>query len=201
MRHYGPLKFMTCMRFEGKHKQIKESSKISKSRKNPAFTLALRHQLHLCYKYLRNEFFVNGITVGNIISKLHSIDHYEVFRDALPSDVLNNYDCVKWIEIYGTKYDNNSIICISNKDISPMFGEIKHIIISPTSSVFFLYTKMNTLYYNRHVSAFQVEKTRNWSCISYNDLEDCSAYYIQTMTDNTIFPRISEIKCILYVYF
>lgn len=43
MRKYGPLKSMTCIRFEGKYKQIKENSKICKTRINPSFTLALRH--------------------------------------------------------------------------------------------------------------------------------------------------------------
>lgn len=47
MRTYGSLKNMTCIRFEAKHLEIKENSKICKTRVNPSFTLSLKHQLQL----------------------------------------------------------------------------------------------------------------------------------------------------------
>lgn len=41
MRAFGPLKNMSSMRYEAKHKQIKETSKIFTSRKNPSYSLAV----------------------------------------------------------------------------------------------------------------------------------------------------------------
>lgn len=184
MRKYGPLKCMTCMRFEGKHKKIKENSKICTTRINSSFTLALRHQLQLCYRFLCNEGFANHMLLGTVISKLHLISTYECFRKLLPCDTFQNYDCVNWIIINGIKYNINAVLCINNNEINPVYGKVKHVIISPSiRDVFFLYTKMITVCHCHHLSAFEVKETQEWGFISHKDLPDCYAYYIHIMTD------------------
>jgi len=66
---YEPLKHLSCMRFEAKHKQVIGYSKTMCSRKNIAYLLALKHQLKLCYRFVCNEGFINRIshdtTIGN----------------------------------------------------------------------------------------------------------------------------------------
>lgn len=183
MRKYGPLKFMTCLRFEGKHKEIKENSKICKSRLNPSFTIAVRHQLQLCYRFFCNEGFANRVSFGRVISKLHLIDSYIYFKNLLPSDGFKDYDSVNWVLINGTKYAINSVVCINVNDINPVFGKIKHIIISPTQNLFFVYTKMITLCYCRHLSAFEVEATQDMGFVSQENLSDCSVYCMHLMPD------------------
>lgn len=184
MRKYGPLKIMTCTRFEGKHKQIKENSKICKSRVNPSFTLALRHQLQLSYRFFCNEGFADHVSLGNVISKLHLIDSYKYFKNLLPSDGFKDYDSIKWVIINGIKCDTNSVICINISDINAVFGKVKHIIISPTKILFFVFTKMITLRYCRHLSAFEIKETQDLGFISKKNLPDCFVYYIHVMADN-----------------
>lgn len=53
MRKFGPLKYMSSMHFEGKHKIFKNNSKVVTSRKNAPYTLAFRH--HSCI-YVINFF-------------------------------------------------------------------------------------------------------------------------------------------------
>jgi len=91
MRTYGPLKSMTCTRFEAKHMQIKENSKICKTRVNPSFTLAVKHQLQQCYRFLCNQGLTDDISVGTIISKLHLISNYGYLRNLLPHDSFKDY--------------------------------------------------------------------------------------------------------------
>lgn len=43
----GPLSLIWSMRFESKHKQLKDTAKSKTSRKNVCYTLALKHQLNL----------------------------------------------------------------------------------------------------------------------------------------------------------
>lgn len=162
MRKYGPLKNMTCIRFEGKHKQIKENSKICKTRLNPSFTLALRHQLQLCYRFFCNRDFEDHIYFGSIISKLNLINNYKFFKNLLPFNEFEDYNSVKWITINGTKYEINSLACLNINEINPVFGKIKHIIISPLKNIYFLYIEMITVCYCRHLSAFEVKETQQW---------------------------------------
>lgn len=183
MRTYGPLKSMTCTRFEAKHMQIKENSKICKTRVNSSFTLAVKHQLQLCYRFLCNQGLTDDISIGTIVSKLHLISNYGRLQNLLPHDSFNDYDCITWIIINGNKYDLNSVICIRSNDNEYTFAKIKYIIVSPSKHVFFLYTIMITVCYNRHFCAFEVNETQKWGFVSRKDLLDCTDYYIKVMSN------------------
>lgn len=49
MRRFGPLKYMSSIRFEAKHKMFKNNSKVVTSRKNAPYTL-LYYTLYLSFK-------------------------------------------------------------------------------------------------------------------------------------------------------
>lgn len=38
-------------------------------------------------------------------------------------------------------YDTKSVVCINANDINAVFGKVKHIIVSPTKNLFFVYAK------------------------------------------------------------
>lgn len=77
MREYGPMKHMSSIRFEGKHKQIKQNTKVVTSRKNPSYTFALKHQLQVCDRFLNNKGFSNRVYYGSKISKLMFVTDFE----------------------------------------------------------------------------------------------------------------------------
>lgn len=45
MKKFGPLSNMSSIRYEAKHKQLKENSKVITSRKNACYALSVKHQL------------------------------------------------------------------------------------------------------------------------------------------------------------
>ncbi|KYN22123.1 hypothetical protein ALC57_05487 [Trachymyrmex cornetzi] len=54
MKKFGPLNNMSSIRYEAKHKQVKEYSKVITSRKNACYTLSLKHQLQLRSRFVHN---------------------------------------------------------------------------------------------------------------------------------------------------
>lgn len=190
MRKYGPLKYMSCIRFEAKHKEIKENSKICKTRINPSFTLALRHQLQLCYRFLDNEGLADHISLGAVISKLHLINNYERFKKLLPCDTFKDYDVVKWIILNGVKYYIDAVICVNNNSVNFVFGKVKYIIINTSKSIFFLYNKLITVSYHGHLCAFEIIETQEWGFMSHKDLLDCEIYYAHVTTDKKSYVPI-----------
>lgn len=185
MRKYGSLKkSMTCLRFEGKHMQVKENSKTCKSRVNPAFTLAVKHQLQLCYRFLCNQ--GDDISTGTVISKLHLTSNYSYFRKFMPCDTFKDYDSITWIIINGIRYDMNSVLCISINENNSVFARVKHIVLSPSNNIFFVYTKMRTICHCRHLCAFEVNESQKWGFISQKDLIDFTVYYIKLMPDKKL---------------
>lgn len=52
MLSIGPLWFVCCLCWEAKHKNLKQASRATNSRKNLPYTLAVKHQLQICARCL-----------------------------------------------------------------------------------------------------------------------------------------------------
>lgn len=47
----GPVAHLSCMRFEGKHRQLKQSAVTNMSRVNLQYSVGVKHQLKLCSRF------------------------------------------------------------------------------------------------------------------------------------------------------
>ncbi|KAL6420225.1 hypothetical protein ACFW04_014596 [Cataglyphis niger] len=68
MKSVGPLINIWCMRYEAKHRQSKIAAHISSSRRNLPLTLAIKHQLKLCYRLFQNIDIKRRISFGKKLS-------------------------------------------------------------------------------------------------------------------------------------
>lgn len=182
MTNLGPLKNMSCIRFEGKHKKIKESSNVTTSRKNPSYTLALKHQLQMCNRFVLNEGISARISHGPVISRVSLIHNFEDFKHMLPSDSLHFLNCVSWVRVNGTFYSIDYAINIA-KDDSVCFGKIKHII-TGSEQVIFVYQKIRILGFSDHFSAFNISETIEWAMVKQTDLDDYRCYSIHMLSNS-----------------
>lgn len=149
MKKYGPLNLMSSIRFEAKHKQLKNYAKVTTSRINPSYTLALRHQLKLCHRFVCADGFSDRIQHDKI-SKFSEVFNYRDIENVLHSEIIHdkNLDCVSWIIINGTRYEINNIICTDIYE--RLFGKIRNIILNQNKEIFFLLAKLSTLSFNYH---------------------------------------------------
>lgn len=184
MRKFGPLKYLSCIRYETKHKQLKDNSKVVTSRKKPAFTFALKHQLNMSYRFLNKEGFSNRLCWGPLFDKkLSSLCDYSHLKSILPPHIVNECTSTSWVKINGRTYHNNEIIIVDSNDNYFTFGQIKYIIIQESRNISFLYLKLNTLGVCRHYYAFEVIKTNKWGFISFEDINQYSPTKLYIMPD------------------
>jgi len=100
MQQIGSLKQISSIRFEAKHKELKQTANAVTSRKNPAYTLAMKHQLQLNYRFISNRGFENRLEWGIILHEnLTKIDCYNNFQNILPFVFFDNYKCESWVKI------------------------------------------------------------------------------------------------------
>lgn len=177
MKIFGPLKNMSSMRFEGKHKQIKENSKVITSRENPCYTLSLKHQLQLCDRLIRNEGFSDRITYGTFISNVTVTNNVQRL---LSVNSLCNYDNIKWFKINGTHYSIGNVIRLNSETIS--FGRIKHII-TKLSKTYFIYHILKIMRYSSHLNAYKVEESTELGLINQEELLDYNVYIMHISSD------------------
>lgn len=174
MRNVGPLWFVCCLRWEAKHRPFKQAARATNSRKNLSLTLAIKHQLNICARFLSkrplndNTFSFGRIEEVNTIS----IDNYNLFSDVLPSDINEKITICSWVTIFGTLFKKGMCVAVTyNEDDLPVFGEIQFVIYcKKLNNVFFILTMFHTITYDEHLSCYEVHNTFDWKFICYNDL-------------------------------
>lgn len=184
MKRFGPLKYLSCIRYEAKHKQLKDNSKVVTSRKKPAFTFALKHQLSMSHRFLIKEGFSNRLCWGPILDeKLSSLPDYDYWKNILPQYIVNECISTPWVKVNGIAYHINAIIIVDSSNNDLTFGQIKYIVIHESRNISFLYLRLNTCGIHRHYYAFEVTKTNKWGFISFKDIAQYSPTKLYVMAD------------------
>lgn len=141
MKQFGPPKQMSSIRFEAKHKELKETAKFVSSRTNPAETLTLKHQLQLNFRFISAKGFEKRLKEGVTLHKsLKDVECYVDFKNILPSDSFNNYESISWIKVNGTFYKPKMVILVDN---DYKFALIQYILKNNLCDIFFICKQLN----------------------------------------------------------
>ncbi|KYN29134.1 hypothetical protein ALC57_01437, partial [Trachymyrmex cornetzi] len=177
------LIIMSSMRYEAKHKQIKETSKIISGRKNPSYSLAVKHQLQFCHRIVHNIGFSDYLSCSTPFVKIRFTSQFESFKKYLPSHNFFDYNCYSWIRMNGTRYEVSNIINYNKNYFDVSLGKIKFIIISSEKEIFFLYCKVQIVEHCFHLNAFEITETEEWGLVSHKSLLDYRVQNVHTMSD------------------
>lgn len=197
MRKFGPLKYMSSIRFEGKHKMFKNNSKVVTSRKNSPYTFALRHQLHLCNRFINNEGFSLQLIKGATQSKLLLVKDFDNIKQILPSESFYDYSTVLSVRVNGTLYAINDIINMNNNNFNFSFAKIKYILISSLKEIYFLCQTYSNISYCNHFQSFEVEESKNYVIIQQNRLIDYKIYKKHFVSNERNYIPCMFFPCIL----
>jgi len=181
MKKCGPLSLIWSMRFESKHKELKETAKSITSRKNACYTLALKHQLNVAYRILstKNKLNVNSTKLGRHISihesKLTEYNNSEFLNNSF-NFLTDNISFVSWINFKGTlyNYNNMSVLLQLNEDpnILPIFGLIISLFTAQDvdDTPFIVCKVFICNYFNEHLQSYNVTLTNNFMCCCIENL-------------------------------
>lgn len=186
MIDFGPLSHFSSMRYEAKHRLAKTSARASCNRRNISLSLAIKHQLKL------NEIFCKGsldsiITWG--VHKLKSeLADIELIRSFLYLDNSKSLFRVQWVRMSSVQYQNGSIlvydlvpICDRN-DIT--FLKVDNLYIFDNSDIIFTGSQLQTILFDYHYYAYEVEEQEKKIAIRYKDLNFQTTHIINTMSSS-----------------
>jgi len=176
----GPLSLIWSMRFELKHKELKETAKSITSRKNACYTLALKHQLNVAYRILstKNKLIINSTKLGRHISinesKLTQHNNSEFLNNSF-NFLTDNISFVSWINFKGTlyNYNNMSVLLQLSEDpyILPIFGLILSLFITQDDNEPFIVCNVFVCnYFNKHLQSYNVTLTSKLVCCCIENL-------------------------------
>ena len=149
----GPLIHFWAMPFERKHQDSKRVAVSTASSKNLPMTIGIRNQLQLSY---RVEYFTepeSDISIGPIKNNQVTAEVRKINVD-LPNDI--SAKSLKYIEIIGKKYTENTIFFHGFKEDKILFLQLRNIYV--IDEEIFLHThSLTTLDFNDNYHAYEVE--------------------------------------------
>lgn len=172
----GPLTFFWSMRFEAKHKELKDTAHAITSRKNIQYTLSLKHQLKLSHNFLssNDHFYTINMEVGRVL-KLNELT-LQFYNNCNINFMTNNFDFsndniifFSWVKIKNIVFNCKNMCIVINaceiEDLLPSFGLIKHIFITDVNLPFAICQLFKTNYFDEHYQAFNVTPIPKYICI------------------------------------
>lgn len=91
------------MRTEAKHRPSKRTASASQSRVNLQYTLAVKHQLQLCFTFMSNDSLKEILEYGHTTEL--SCEKLITFLPLLPSNFkIDSLHSVPWIRLHNGKF-------------------------------------------------------------------------------------------------
>lgn len=144
----GPLKQLWCMRFEAKHKTLKNTAHTITSRKNISLTLLIKEQLAFANRVFIKKGLESRVELGKVTLRESHVDISHI-NDTYNQDVDLSCD-FQWIRFKGTKY-NPGMIVVTTNEKDYYFFKLKRIFRSKYSmSVYFLCKSLKNSGFNDH---------------------------------------------------
>lgn len=176
----GPLTFYCTMRFEGKHKSMKDIGKNTTLRVNPAHTLAIKHQQNFIYRlFSKVGFSSRREHRPELMNSLSHDEEYALFSHMLPMEIENDYSLVSWVSLFGTSYEIGMVLNINSCNEALTFAQIQYILII-NDDTGFLYKKMKIVNILNYIQAYEVIEAEDWGWILQNDLYNYEPYDLLT---------------------
>lgn len=187
IRQLGPLMQYWTMRFEAKHNFFKRISHVTCNFKIISKTMAIRHQVMLCYNFFSGNVFDHPIEVGpghsTILADLERCHDIQGGLENVPAHTEMYVPA--WVKFKGTTYRPGMTLFVSYcSSGDPQFGHIRHCL-AFDSKLKFVIQKFKTVGFERHLFAYAVQYTHVFTCIDVTDLTDHHPLYaVQSFRKN-----------------
>lgn len=150
----GPLRYLSCAKFESFHQISKKYANVVKSRKNIIATLALKLQLELTYRFLCRKRFTDRIEFGR------TVDLSSELKIKFSQEFSLSAHEVSFVKINGMHYKTNHAIYLCNENNDPVFGIVTNIVTDDDKRIFLVYKKCVTDGFNNHIKGYLISRPK-----------------------------------------
>lgn len=178
MKIVGPLRSLWSMRFEAKHRPLKQYARASTSRRNICYSISVKHQLMLASYFITLQY--GGVPYITYVED----NSLNVINKVLLNDYTNNI-VLKSVSFGNVTLTKGSIVLFSiDNDECPIFVEIIDIfkittnynsICAPSdfiANVKYLFTK----YFSTQYQAYAIHTSNKFHTVNMDDLQFYKVY-------------------------
>lgn len=151
MRKLGPLRNLWCMRFEAKHRVLKNIANNTSSRKNLPYTLMVKEQLNVASRIQNGQKLKKKYKIGKVIQS-DFVNINDILKRTPHISVENK---VEWVEYNSIKFAINNIITLTPSS-GYEFYMVKAILNLRSGEVLLLCAKLSCVGFNEHLRSYQI---------------------------------------------
>ncbi|XP_047995688.1 uncharacterized protein LOC125233664 isoform X1 [Leguminivora glycinivorella] len=166
IKSIGPLKHIWCMRFEAKHKQLKQTAYNTSSKRNIPLTLMIKQQLNVAQRAHTKQGFSDRLTFG-------SVDNTAMIRELTNATI--NGSSIRDVRInsvtkHGTMLRPGLVITIFNEQ-EVIFYKIVYIL-KLESDIILLCKNLINIGFNEHIQSYQLHEncTSKFECLKLDNV-------------------------------
>lgn len=170
IKRSGPVSQFSCYKFEAKHKLKKKSTSVNFCKKNTALSVAVKHQLHMSYRFQSSSSIYRALEIGPIKNDKSEIT---TIVASLPDNIKNDSNLIipNWIQYKGTCFQENLIIIIDESESGPLFASIGAVIVCKNIVILYCEILIN-IGFNEHVRAYEVDFSGIKKNVNIEDIID-----------------------------
>lgn len=167
----GPLVHLSSIRWEAKHRELKQVARATNSRINLPHTVVLKHQLRQCYRFMSGDGLKVEFSVGlTQLVQRETVDPRALLRDFIPPNVLVNV--AKWVSVCGIYFKCGLLLHVGYNDTLPSFTKITEIIYDGTDpsghpKIYFICSAYKTNSFSRHHHSYKVSENFDLTVVPY----------------------------------
>lgn len=132
MLRFGPLRYLSSMRYEAKHHPNKLAAKSSNNRQNMTLTIARKHQLMLNDTFLKENI---GLSLSFGDEKEISRREVEQIKDKIELSKITKLYKVSWAAKCSERYKANSIIVSAIEEQNVRFAKVEDVYVDGVSKI------------------------------------------------------------------
>ena len=167
MLNIGPLRHVWAMRFESKHRELKNMSSISNSKINTPFTIAMKSQLKNVERFGSNKGLLNIVEISKILNFEQKIYQHKCNNDC--KTFLNSgLKTILWFKQNNITFEVGNILEIPiTCDL--FYGQIKDIFVNCNNEILLFCNSIQIKKFSAHYYAFEFNIVKEVFCIKYFD--------------------------------
>ena len=182
---FGPMSYMSCMRYEAKHFVFKKYAQMLCNFKNICKSLATKHQIQQCLNFAFCPTFSSkpSISEGSF-EKLEDLHFHIVVQQALGLDLSCEVFLPRHATVNNTVYKSKLCVSLSplmeNEGDLQMFGQILKLMMHE-NKLYLIVNAFCTELFSEHFHSFVVSSPSQdrLLCIAYDSLKDYHTYNLK----------------------